>query len=124
MKRDQEINKLKALKALAQRGVGGEKEGALKKYEELKGKYNISEEELQEKKEDAQEKEFDGGTMFQAATVAKMLKEEQQECDGCPARYGQKECEECGTYANIQRLFLQFEKLSRKRKVGKGEWRT
>ena len=46
MTRDQEIKKLKALKELAQRGVGGEKEGARRLYEKLKSKYGISEEEL------------------------------------------------------------------------------
>ena len=99
MKRDQAVKKLKALKELAERGVGGEKEGAQRLYNKLKSKYGISEEELQERQQEPQEKPLDGGEMFQAATAAMLLKEEQQECDGCPARYGQKECEECGTYA-------------------------
>lgn len=121
MKREQAVKKLKALKALAQRGVGGEKEGAQRAYEKLKEKYSISEEELQEGKQEPKEKEFDGDTMFQAAAAATMLKAEQQECDDCPAHYGQKECEECGTYENIQRLCLQLETLSRKRKKDKGK---
>ncbi|MCM1232681.1 MAG: hypothetical protein NC489_21350 [Ruminococcus flavefaciens] len=120
MKRDQAIKKLKALKELAEKGVGGEKEGARRLYEKLKGKYSISEEELQEGQQDPQEKEFDGGAMFQAAAAAMLLKEEQQECDGCPAKFGQEECQECGTYANIQKLCLQLEKLSRQRK-GRGQ---
>lgn len=113
MTRKQVIKKLKALKELAERGVGGEKEGARLMYEKLKSKYGISEEEVQQEKP---EKPFDGGTLFQAATMATMLKAEQQECDDCPAHYGQKECEECGTYGNIQRLCLQLETLLRKRK--------
>ena len=120
MKREQAIKKLKALKALAERGVGGEKEGAQRAYEALKEKYGIGEEELQEGQQDRQEKEFDGDTMFQAATAATMLKAEQQECDDCPAQFGQKECEECGTYENIQKLCLQLERLSRKSK-GRGQ---
>lgn len=120
MKREQAIKKLKALKALAEKGVGGEKEGARRLYEKLKSKYGISEEEMQQEKQDTQEKKFDGDTLFQAATTATMLKAEQEECDACPGHYGQKECEGCGTYENIQRLCLQLETLSRKRK-GEGK---
>lgn len=116
MTQEQAKKKLKALKALAEKGVGGEKEGARRLYEKLKEKYGISEEELQERQQEPQEKPLDGGEMFQAATAAMLLKEEQQECDGCPAKFGQKECEECGTYANIQKLCLQLEKLSRQRR--------
>ncbi len=116
MTRDQEIKKLKALKELAQRGVGGEKEGARRLYEKLKSKYGISEEELKEPQQNPQEKQFDGETLFQAATTATMLKAEQEECDACPGHYGQEECESCGTYENIQRLCLQLERLSRQRK--------
>lgn len=116
MTRDQEIKKLKALKEIAQRGVGGEKEGARRLYEKLKSKYGISEEELKEPQQNPQEKQFDGETLFQAATTATMLKAEQEECDACPGHYGQEECESCGTYENIQRLCLQLERLSRQRK--------
>ena len=86
MTKEQVTKKLKALKALAEQGVGGEKEDARRLYDK----------------------------------AATMLKAEKQECDDCPARYGQKECEECGTYANIQRLCLQLETLSRKQK-GRGQ---
>lgn len=119
MTRDQAIKKLKALKELAQRGVGGEKEGARRLYEKLKSKYGISEEELKEQQQDPQEKQFDGDTLFQAATTATMLKAEQEECDACPGHYGQAECKECGTYQNIQRLCGRLERLSRQRKGGK-----
>ena len=121
MTREQATKKLKALKALAEKGVGGEKEGARRLYERLKSKYGISEEELQQQgQQEPKEKQFDGDTLFQAATVATMLKAEQEECDACPGHYGQEECESCGTYENIQRLCLQLEKLSRQRK-GKGQ---
>lgn len=117
MTREQATKKLKALKALAEKGVGGEKEGARRLYERLKSKYGISEEELQQQgQQEPKEKQFDGDTLFQAATVATMLKAEQEECDACPGHYGQEECESCGTYENIQRLCLQLETLSRKRK--------
>ena len=97
--------------------MGGEKEGARRLYERLKSKYGISEEELQQQgQQEPKEKQFDGDTLFQAATVATMLKAEQEECDACPGHYGQEECESCGTYENIQRLCLQLETLSRKRK--------
>ena len=120
MTREQITKKLKALKALAEQGVGGERRDARRLYEKLKSKYGISEEELQQEPQNPQEKQFDGDTLFQAATTATMLKAEQEECDACPGHYGQEECESCGTYENIQRLCLQLEKLSRQRK-GKGQ---
>lgn len=116
MTREQATKKLKALKELAEKGVGGEKEGARRLYEKLKSKYGISEEEVQQEPEDPKERKFDGDTLFQAATAATMLKAEQEECDACPGHYGQKECEGCGTYENIQRLCLQLETLSRQRR--------
>ena len=120
MTREQAADKLKKLKALAEKGVGGERQDARRLYEKLKSKYGISEEELQQEQQNQQEKPFDGDTLFQAATAATMLKAEQEECDACPGHYGQEECESCGTYENIQRLCLQLEKLSRQRK-GKGQ---
>ena len=41
MTREQAAKKLKALKALAERGVGGERESALKLYHKLMEKYQI-----------------------------------------------------------------------------------
>ena len=120
MTREQITKRLKALKALAEQGVGGERRDARRLYEKLKSKYGISEEELQQEQQNQQEKPFDGDTLFQAATAATMLKAEQEECDACPGHYGQEECESCGTYENIQRLCLQLERLSRQRK-GKGQ---
>ena len=120
MTREQAADKLKKLKALAEQGVGGERQDARRLYEKLKSKYGISEEELQQAQQNQQEKPFDGDTLFQAATAETMLKAEQEECDACPGHYGQEECESCGTYENIQRLCLQLEKLSRQRK-GKGQ---
>ena len=120
MTKEQAADKLKKLKALAEKGVGGERQDARRLYEKIKSKYGISEEELKEPQQDQQEKQFDGETLFQAATTAAMLKAEQEECDACPGHYGQEECESCGTYENIQRLCLQLETLSRKQK-GRGQ---
>ena len=50
MKRDQAVKKLKALKELAERGVGGEKDGALKMYHKFLEKYQIEEEEILEER--------------------------------------------------------------------------
>ncbi len=111
MTKEKAIKKLKVLKTLAENGVGGEKEGAKQLYENIKRKYCISEEDLTQER---QEKGFDSRSFFQTATAVTMLQAEQQECDKCPAHYGQKECEECGTYENIKRLCLQIEALSRK----------
>lgn len=46
MTREQAQEKLKKLKALAERGVGGEKETAMKLHRELMKKYEIEEEEI------------------------------------------------------------------------------
>lgn len=116
MDRKKIIEKLQKLKVLSEKGIGGERSGAKFKYEKLKSKYGITEQDLQEEPQDQQEKPFDGYKLFQAATAATMLNAEQQECDVCPGHYGQKECEECGTYENIRKLCLQLEKLSRQRK--------
>lgn len=40
------INKLKKIKALAERGVGGERKTAMRMYEELKARYDIKDEEI------------------------------------------------------------------------------
>ncbi|WP_373220915.1 hypothetical protein [Mediterraneibacter gnavus] len=48
MTREQATEKLKKLKALAERGVGGEKETALQMYSDLKEKYGITDEEIAE----------------------------------------------------------------------------
>jgi len=47
MQREKVLDKLRKIKALAERGVGGEKETALRMYEELCRKYEISEDEAE-----------------------------------------------------------------------------
>lgn len=46
IQREKIAEKLKKIKALAERGVGGEKETAMRMYEELKARYDIEEEEI------------------------------------------------------------------------------
>lgn len=46
MEHDKIAEKLKKIKALADRGVGGEKETAMRMYEELKARYEIEDEEI------------------------------------------------------------------------------
>ena len=48
MTKEQVAEKLKKLKNLAERGVDGEKETALRLYEELKEKYSIEDQDLSE----------------------------------------------------------------------------
>lgn len=47
--REKAIAKLRKIKVLALEGVGGEKTGAQKMYEDLKSKYQITEAEIEEK---------------------------------------------------------------------------
>lgn len=46
IQREKIADKLKKIKALAERGVGGEKETAMRMYEELKARYEIEDEEI------------------------------------------------------------------------------
>lgn len=46
IQRDKIAKKLKKIKALAERGVGGEKETAMQLYEELKSRYEIEDEDI------------------------------------------------------------------------------
>lgn len=51
MQKEKMIKKLAAVKALAENGVGGEKETASRMYEDLKAKYGITDEEVAAVKE-------------------------------------------------------------------------
>ena len=46
IQRDKIAAKLKKIKALAERGVGGEKETAMRMYEDLKARYELEDEEI------------------------------------------------------------------------------
>ena len=47
IQREKALEKLRKIKALAERGVGGEKETAMRMYEDLCKKYNVSEDEAE-----------------------------------------------------------------------------
>lgn len=109
------IAKLAKIKALAERGVGVEKETALQMYEALKAKYSVSDEEVQA----AAVVPFDiskidlkqyWGIAFQMATVVNSLQEELDFCNKCPYSHTE-ECEGCGTHENIKELQLQYEEV-------------
>ena len=59
---------IKKLQALAERGVGGEKEGAQRKLEQLMEKYNISEADLSD--EQLREHEWKYHTKFEKKVAA------------------------------------------------------
>ena len=110
MTREQAARKLKALKALAERGVGGEKETAKRLYEELKKKYGVEEETAKE--------ETDSVfviSMFYMGMMGFTLQQELENCDDCPYQNGQEICEQCGTYENIKEICRRMEKARRER---------
>lgn len=110
MTREQAARKLKALKALAERGVGGEKETAKRLYEELKKKYGVEEETAKE--------ETDSDfviSMFYMGMMGFTLQQELENCDDCPYQNGQEICEQCGTYENIKEICRRMEKARQER---------
>ena len=110
MTKEQVRRKLKALKALAERGVGGEKETAKRLYEELKKKYEMQEEAAAEEK--------DSGcaiSMFYMGMMGFSLQQELENCNDCPYQNGQEICEQCGTYENIKEICRRMEEAERKR---------
>lgn len=110
MTREQVKRKLKALKTLAERGVGGEKETAKRLYEELKKKYGIG--------EAAAKEETDSDfviSMFYMGMMGFSLQQELDNCKECPCQNGQEICEQCGTYENIKEICRRMEKAKRER---------
>lgn len=104
MTKEQAGRKLKALKTLSERGVGGEKETAKRLYEELKKKYGIGEEEKKE--------ETDSGfvtSMFYMGMMGFTLQQEIENCNECPCQNGQEICGQCGTYENIKEICRRME---------------
>ena len=65
---DEKKKLIKKLQELAERGVGGEKEGAQKKLEQLMKKYNISEADLSD--EQLREHEWKYHTEFEKKVAA------------------------------------------------------
>lgn len=110
MTKEQAARKLKALKALAERGVGGEKETAKRLYEELKIKYGVEEGTAKE--------ETDSDfviSRFYMGMMGLTLQQELENCDDCPYQNGQEICDQCGTYANIKEICRRMEKARRER---------
>ena len=110
MTKEQAERKLKALKALAERGVGGEKETAKRLYQELKKKYGVQEE--------AEKGETDSDyviSMFYMGMMGFTLQQELENCNECPYQNGQEICEQCGTYENIKEICRRIEKAKQER---------
>lgn len=110
MTKEKAARKLKALKALAERGVGGEKETAKRLYEELKKKYEMPEEAA------AAEKDSDCViSMFYMGMMGFALQQEMENCNECPYQNGQEVCEQCGTYENIKEICRRMEETRQER---------
>lgn len=110
MTKEQAERKLKALKALAERGVGGEKETAKRLYQELKKKYGVQEE--------AEKGETDSDyviSMFYMGMMGFTLQQELENCNECPYQNGQEICEQCGTYENIKEICRRIEEAKQER---------
>ena len=108
MTKEQAARKLKALKALAECGVGGEKETARRLYDELKKKYGVQEETARE--------ETDSDcviSMFYMGMMGLTLQQELEDCNECPYQNGQEICGQCGTYENIREICRRMEETRR-----------
>lgn len=118
MQKETMIKKLAAVKALAERGEGGEKETALRMYSDLKTKYGITDAEVaaagtppvQEVKQ-----EF-SSIAFAMWVIAGNLQEEKEICTDCLCA-GDR-CLNCSTYENIKDLEKQYEELTRQFESG------
>lgn len=113
------IEKLVKIKALAERGIGGEQQTAQVMYTTLKEKYKVTDAEIEKAAAvpvDISEidlKKF-WGIAFQLATVAKTLQEETDICTACPYTYTDEQCTGCGTYWNMRDLRLDFEAIQQR----------
>ena len=109
------IKKLAAVKALAEKGVGGEKETASRMYEDLKEKYGITDGEVAAVKEPAAaevKKEF-SDIAFALWVLANNLDDEMKICRDCPDRNNPHViCAGCATDDNIKDLKAQYEELT------------
>lgn len=121
MQKEKMIKKLAAVKALAERGEGGEKATAMQMYSDLKRKYGITDAEVaaagtppvQEVK-----KEF-SDIAFAMWVLTSNLDEEMRICwDFCPYENKDEMCAGCATNANIKDLKAQYEELTRRFESG------
>ncbi len=121
MQKEKMIKKLAAVKALAERGEGGEKATALRMYSDLKKKYGITDAEVAAAGTPPVEevkREF-SGIAFAMWVLASNLDEEMRICwDYCPYENKDEMCAECATNANIKDLKAQYEELTRQFESG------
>lgn len=110
MQKEKMIKKLAAVKALAENGVGGEKETARRMYEDLKEKYGITDVEVAAVKEqtEAEAKQEFSDIAFALWVLTNNLAEEKEFCREC-----MESCNDCSTYENIKDLERQYEELTR-----------
>lgn len=113
------IAKLVKIKALAERGIGGEQQTAQVMYTTLKEKYKVTDAEIEKAAAvpvDISEidlKKF-WGIAFQLEAVTKTLQEETDICTACPYTYTDEQCTGCGTYWNMRDLRLDFEAIQQR----------
>ena len=119
IQREKIAEKLKKIKALAERGEGGEKVTALQMYEALKDKYGISDEEVQRAAAVPVDitqidlKQY-WGIVFSMGITANNLQDELEFCNECPHTHTEEDCGECSTHQNIKGLQLQYEEMKRR----------
>lgn len=118
MKEDKKkvIAKMVKIKALAERGIGGEQQTAQQMYEALKRRYGITDEEVNRAAVPVDINRIDlqqyWGIAFQLVSVARTLQEENEICSKCPHECGSTIChEECSTFFNIRDLQMDFEAI-------------
>lgn len=117
MQKEAMIKKLAAVKELAEKGVGGEKETARRMYSDLKEKYGITDAEVAAAgtpPETEEVKQEFSGIAFAMWVLTSNLDEEMRMCwDYCPYNDKKEMCAECSTNANIKDLKNQYEELAR-----------
>ena len=98
------IAKLVKIKALAERGIGGEQQTAQVMYTTLKEKYKVTDAEIEKAAE----------VPVDISEIAKTLQEETDICTACPYTYTDEQCTGCGTYWNMRDLRLDFETIQQR----------
>ena len=113
MTADKMTVKLAKLKALAENGVGGEKETAQRMYEDLKAKYSITDEAVAAiaKPTAAEVKQELSSISFALWVLANNLAEEVEMCNRCPYPQGSSSCDGCATIENRKDIEKQYEEL-------------
>lgn len=112
------IAKLIKIKALAERGVGGEQATAQLMYDTLKKRYGITDEEVSRAAGGTVDiTEIDlkqcWGLAFALGVIANNLQDEMELCTICPHTHTE-DCAGCGTHENIKDLQIQYETMKQK----------